>query len=228
MRHIVNDLANIIRKHQETLPNIEEMDVDDKFREVYKDTEDGKLTIENEMHMCTGLRKVHMEIASLGPLDILHCIWYPDPEFNLPIFGADIVANKKVVTAAITDISPVDDLYHPIYEDIADISSYYSFRHNREIPAWGTIFSPYCKFARLDDDEEIDVFCNVVNEYLDAFVGAVWKATMDSRGAEQRWLAQSDYCTNQRKNDKTRKILEAYFGARWADQYINEVLFDEP
>jgi len=228
MRHIVNDLADIIRKHQETLPNIEEMDVDDKFREVYKDTDDGKLTIENEMHMCTGLRKVHMEIASLGPLDILHCIWYPDPEFNLPIFGADIVANKKIVTAAITDISPVDDLCHPIYEDIEDISRYYSFKHNREIPAWGNIFSPYCKFARLDDEEDIDVFCNVVNEYLDVYVGAVWKATMDSRGAEQRWLAQSDYCTNQRKNDKTRKILEAYFGTRWADQYINEVLFDEP
>jgi len=228
MRHIVNDLADIIRKHQETLPNIEEMDVDDKFREVYKDTDDGKLTIENEMHMCTGLRKVHMEIASLGPLDILHCIWYPDPEFNLPIFGADIVANKKIVTAAITDISPVDDLCHPIYEDIEDISRYYSFKHNREIPAWGNIFSPYCKFARLDDEEDIDVFCNVVNEYLDVYVGAVWKATMDSRGAEQRWVAQSDYCTNQRKNDKTRKILEAYFGTRWADQYINEVLFDEP
>jgi len=228
MRHIVNDLADIIRKHQETLPNIEEMDVDDKFREVYKDTDDGKLTIENEMHMCTGLRKVHMEIATLGPLDILHCIWYPDPEFNLPIFGADIVANKKIVTAAITDISPVDDLCHPIYEDIEDISRYYSFKHNREIPAWGNIFSPYCKFARLDDEEDIDVFCNVVNEYLDVYVGAVWKATMDSRGAEQRWVAQSDYCTNQRKNDKTRKILEAYFGTRWADQYINEVLFDEP
>ena len=132
MRHIVNDLANIIRKHQETLPNIEEMDVDDKFREVYKETEDGKLTIENDMHVCTGLRKVHMEIASLGPLDILHCIWYPDPEFNLPIFGADIVANKSKVTAAITDISPVDGIEHSIYEDISDISRYYSFKHNRE------------------------------------------------------------------------------------------------
>ena len=60
------------------------------------------------MYICTGLRKVHMEIASLGPLDILHCIWYPDPEFDLPIFGADIVANNRMVSAAITDISPVD------------------------------------------------------------------------------------------------------------------------
>ena len=225
---IIDDLAKIIRKHQRSLPNVEKLDVDDEFRKVFKETEDGNLTIENDMYICTGLRKVHMEIASLGPLDILHCIWYPDPEFDLPIFGADIVANKNIVTAAITDISPVDGVDHPIYEDIEDISRYYSFRHNREIPTWGKIFSPYCKFARLDDSEEIDTFCHVVNEYLDVYVGAVWKATMDSRGAEQRWVAQSDYCTNQKKNDKTRKILEKYFGVRWADQYINEVLFDEP
>ena len=227
-KQIVKDLASIIGNHQKSLPNIEKLDVTDKFKEVYKETEDGNLSIENDMHMCTGLRKVHTEIASLGPLDILHCIWYPDPEFDLPIFGADIVANKSVVTAAITDVSPVDSISHPVYEDIADISRYYSFRHTREIPTWGKIFSPYCKFARLDDSEEIDTFCHVVNEYLDVYVGAVWKATMDSRGAEQRWVAQSDYCTNQKKNDKTRKILEKYFGVRWADQYINEVLFDEP
>ena len=227
-REIINDLANIIREHQKSLPNIEKLDVKDKFREVYKETEDGNLTIENDMHMCTGLRKVHMEIASLGPLDILHCIWYPDPEFDLPIFGADIVANQKIVTAAITDISPVDGIDHPIYEDVEDIARYYSFRHNREIPAWGTIFSPYSKFARLDDSEEIDKFCNVVNEYLDVFVGAVWKSTMNYNRADERYEGQINYCEKQKKNDKTRRILEKYFGEKWADDYINEVLFDEP
>jgi hypothetical protein len=104
-RKIIDDLASIIRKHQKTLPNVEKLDVDDEFRQVFKETEDGNLTIENDMYICTGLRKVHMEIASLGPLDILHCIWYPDPEFDLPIFGADIVANNRMVSAAITDIS---------------------------------------------------------------------------------------------------------------------------
>tara|TARA_B100000614_G_scaffold261100_1_gene289708 strand:+ start:157 stop:846 length:690 start_codon:yes stop_codon:yes gene_type:complete len=227
-REIINDLANIIREHQKTLPNIEKLDVDDKFREVYKETEDGNLVIENDMHTCTGLRKVHMEIASLGPLDILHCIWYPDPEFDLPIFGADIVANKSIVTAAITDISPVDGVEHPIYEDIEDISKYYSFRHNREIPTWGKIFSPYCKFARLDDSEEIDTFCHVVNEYLDVFTGAVWRSTMNYNRADERYEGQINYCEKQKKNDKTRKILEKYFGEKWADDYINEVLFDEP
>ena len=150
---IIDDLAKIIRKHQRSLPNVEKLDVDDEFRKVFKETEDGNLTIENDMYTCTGLRKVHMEIASLGPLDILHCIWYPDPEFDLPIFGADIVANKKTVSAAITDISPVDGIGHPVYDDIADISRYYSFKHNRDMPIWGDIFSPYCKFARLETEE---------------------------------------------------------------------------
>ena len=227
-RKIIDDLARIIRKHQKTLPNVEKLDVDDEFRQVFKETEDGNLTIENDMYTCTGLRKVHMEIASLGPLDILHCIWYPDPEFDLPIFGADIVANKKIVTAAITDISPVDGLDHPIYEDIEGISQYYSFKHNREIPTWGTIFSPYSKFARLDDSEEIGKFCDVVNEYLDVFVGAVWKSTMNYNRADERYEGQINYCEKQKKNDKTRKILEKYFGEKWADDYINEVLFDEP
>ena len=35
-REIINDLADIIRDHQESLPNVEELDVKDKFREVYK------------------------------------------------------------------------------------------------------------------------------------------------------------------------------------------------
>ena len=73
-REIINDLADIIRDHQDTLPNLEELDVKDKFKEVYKETEDGNLVIENDMHTCTGLRKVHMEIASLGP-----CLLYTSP-----------------------------------------------------------------------------------------------------------------------------------------------------
>jgi len=225
---IIDDLAKIIRKHQKTLPNVELLDVDDKFEKVYKETEDGKLNIHNEMFSCTGLRKVHLEIATLGPLDILHCIWYPDPEFNLPIFGADIVANNNNVSAAITDISPVDGIGHPIYDDIADISRFFNFDNNRDVPSWGNIFSPYCKFASLRTDEERDTFCRVVNQYLDVYAGAVWKSIRDNYGADLRYEGQLQYCKNQKLNDKTRRILAKYFGDEWADSYINQILFDEP
>ena len=225
---MIDDLANIIRKHQKTLPNVEPLDVDDEFEQVYKETEDGNLSIRNEMFSCTGLRKVHLEVASLGKLDILHCIWYPDPEFNLPIFGADIVANNNICSAAITDISPVDGIGHSIYEEVADISRYYGFRHNRDLPQWGEIFSPYCKFARLEDDEDRENFCHVVNEYLDTFVSAVWRSTINYNRADERYDAQINYCKKQKLNDKTRRILVNYFGDKWADNYINQVLFDEP
>ena len=225
---MIDDLAKIIRKHQKTLPNVEPFDVDDEFAQVYKETEDGNLSIKNEMFSCTGLRKVHLEVATLGKLDILHCIWYPEPDFDIPIFGADIVANNNVCSAAITDISPVDGIMSPVYDEIADISRYYSFKNNRDMPQWGDIFSPYCKFARLESDDDRTTFCQVVDEYLDAFVSSVWKSTMDYSRAEERYEGQINYCKKQKLNDKTRRILAKYFGDAWADDYINKVLFDEP
>ena len=126
---MIDDLANIIRKHQKTLPNVEPLDVDDEFEQVYKDTEDGNLSIKNEMFSCTGLRKVHLEIASLGKLDILHCIWYPDPEFNLPIFGADIVANNNISvllsqTSLLSMVSDTQSMMRlQISADIMDLST---------------------------------------------------------------------------------------------------------
>ena len=54
------------------------------------------------------------------------------------------------------------------------------------------------------------------------------KSTMNYNRADERYEGQINYCEKQKKNDKTRKILEKYFGEKWADDYINEVLFDEP
>ena len=36
------------------------------------------------------------------------------------------------------------------------------------------------------------------------------------------------YCESQKKNDKTRGILEKWFDKEWTDKYMNEVLFDPP
>mgnify|MGYP001201919633 FL=1 len=47
-------------------------------------------------------------------------------------------------------------------------------------------------------------------------------------GEEERLQAQLNYCNQQKKNDKTRGILERCFNKEWADRYMDEVLFDEP
>ena len=43
-----------------------------------------------------------------------------------------------------------------------------------------------------------------------------------------RYDDQIYYCDQQRKNDKTRGILERWFDKDWTNDYIDKVLFDKP
>ena len=54
-----------------------------------------KLVIKNQCYQTRTFRKLHLELAQIGSsLDILHCVMFPRPEFDLPIFGADLVAGR--------------------------------------------------------------------------------------------------------------------------------------
>ena len=44
----------------------------------------------------------------------------------------------------------------------------------------------------------------------------------------RRYEGQLSYCLQQKRNDKTRRVLEKAFDASWADRYIEELLFDDP
>ena len=47
-----------------------------------------ELYIENEFHKAKGFRKLHIEVAEFSKnLKILHCVFFPDPKFDIPIFG---------------------------------------------------------------------------------------------------------------------------------------------
>jgi phycocyanobilin:ferredoxin oxidoreductase len=228
MIKIIDNLVDIIHSYQKLLPNLKPLEVDDGYKEVFKETEDGNLNISNEMYYCNSLRKVHLEVATLGTLNILHCIWYPNPEYDLPIFGADIVGTKNFISAAITDISPVDTISSPVYEHIGPIHSDYNFSNEREVPGWGEIFSPYCKFSRLETENEQELFCELVNEYLRCFTKAASNQKKIKKRTKARREGQIRYCENQKMNDKTRRLLAKYFGDEWAGKYISEVLFDHP
>jgi phycocyanobilin:ferredoxin oxidoreductase len=67
-----------------------------------------KLVIENRCYQSREFRKMHLELAQVGKtLDILHCVMFPNPEYDLPMFGCDIVSGRGQVAAAIVDLSPV-------------------------------------------------------------------------------------------------------------------------
>ena len=73
-------------------------------------------------------------------------------------------------------------------------------------------------------------FYCIVLEYLGVFCESVRDAELDTDWIKEtrRMDDQIWYCNQQKKNDKTRGILEKFFGKQWAENYIDTILFDKP
>ena len=223
-RSIVEDVSDLIRQVVQELPGFEKMDNE------YPEIDHEQVHIVNEMWKSTGLRKIHLETGKAQGMDVLHCVLFPDPRYNIPIFGCDIVATPATVTAAIVDVSPVYGAER-VYPDIARVANNFTFKHKRPLPLWSEeIFSPHCKFMRLKSEiDKANYYC-VVSLYLRIFCDVVRDAKHDHfwpnvmrRIDDQIW-----YCKSQKKNDKTLAVLSKWFDKEFAEKYIDTILFDEP
>jgi phycocyanobilin:ferredoxin oxidoreductase len=229
---LVDALGERIRESWQLLPDLAPLAVDPELEAISGSLDGEALFIRNELRQCRGLRKLHLETARLGAgLQILHCVLFPDPRFDLPVFGADIVAGAAGVSAAIVDLSPVTDaLPEAVARPLAARPSRH-YSQARELPAWGTIFSPFVRFVRPASGAEEQLFIAEVGEFLEVLAGAIRSGTAqppDHPATVERWQGQLRYCRHQKRNDKTRRVLEKAFNPAWADRYIEELLFDDP
>jgi phycocyanobilin:ferredoxin oxidoreductase len=232
MHPLVDALADRIRICRQDLPDLAPLAVDPDLEAITATLDGEALFIRNELHQCRGLRKLHLETARLGlGLQILHCVFFPDPRYDLPVFGADIVASPAGISAAIVDLSPVtahlpDSVRTPLEDLVLP-----PFQQVRELPAWGSIFSPFVRFIRPVDAEEEGWFVDLVGRYLEILATAIRQGEPDAADALptlHRHQGQLSYCLQQKRNDKTRRVLEKAFSPEWADRYIEELLFDNP
>jgi phycocyanobilin:ferredoxin oxidoreductase len=189
-----------------------------------------KLRIENRCYQSPQFRKVHLELAQVGSmLDILHCVMFPRPEYGLPMFGTDLVGGRGQISAAIVDLSPISgDRQLPLaYGQALRDLPVPPFSQPRELPEWGSIFSEFCLFIRpVSPQEETDFINHVITMLEIHCQRAIATAPTPERRADIL-AGQQHYCTQQKQNDKTRRVLEKAFGSEWADHYMTTVLFDE-
>ncbi len=188
--------------------------------------------ITNELHYARGFRKLHLECARIGQgLQILHCVMFPDPVYDIPIFGVDVVLTSSGISAAIVDLSPVStSLPSSICTQLTNVSNL-PFRSVRDLPEWGNIFSDYVIFIRPEDEFEERHFLDLVDKYLNILIQyslSIKPKRSDEISTIKRTQYQRFYCLQQRRNDKTRNVLTKAFGQEWADRYINTLLFDSP
>ena len=211
------------------LENLEIIDVDPNLTNIISNEIGRELYIENEFHKAKGFRKLHIEVAEFSKnLKILHCVFFPDPMFDIPIFGMDLVKINDIVSAAIVDLSPASQNQGSKYEKYLSEVDKSSFTSLREIPNWGEIFSKNVFFASLKNNLEKIEFCRVVDQYLSVLIKLSKDAKPEFKEEiiEERIAYQKNYCVQQMKNKKTSMVLLKYFDERWVDKYIKTVLFD--
>ncbi|MEB3234314.1 MAG: phycocyanobilin:ferredoxin oxidoreductase [Cyanobacteriota bacterium] len=229
---LMDALAAGIRERWQTFEGLAPLQLADDLAEISGSLDGEALFIRNELAQCRGLRKLHLETARLGAgLQILHCVFFPDPRFDLPVFGADVVASPAGVSAAIADLSPTRGVLPARLQQALADDPGPAFRQRRDLPPWGAIFSPHVCFIRPDGPDEEQAFVARVDRFLQLLQEAIAAAPPDAADAAatvERWQGQLSYCRQQKRNDKTRRVLEKAFNPSWADRYIEELLFDDP
>jgi phycocyanobilin:ferredoxin oxidoreductase len=229
---LIRQLADTIISHWQQYLDLSPYQLPEGLGYVEGKLEGEKLTIENRCYQTPQFRKMHLELAKVGTsLDILHCVMFPHPAYPLPMFGCDMVAGKAGVSAAIADISPTSPertLPLAYQQELANLPPA-QFSEIRDLPQWGDIFSEYCLFIRPHNLDEEQEFLSWVASFLKIHCQAAVNSQPVSPQQQALYLdGQRNYCTQQQKNDKTRRVLEKAFGVEWAENYLNSVLFDLP
>jgi phycocyanobilin:ferredoxin oxidoreductase len=226
---LILDLLQNIREHRALLENLKSIKIDPNLTNIISNDTGREFYIENEFHKAKGFRKLHIEVAEFSKkLKILHCVFFPDPKFDIPIFGMDLVKINDIVSAAIVDLSPVSQNQGLKYEKFLYEVDKSSFTSLREIPKWGNIFSKNVFFASLKNKTEKHAFSMVVDSYLSILIKLSKEAKPEFKEEiiEERIKYQKNYCLQQMKNEKTSMVLLKYFDEEWVNNYIKTVLFD--
>ena len=222
-------LVRNIGERRSLLRSLEPIEINPDFLNIVSKNKESNFFIENQFHKAKGFRKLHVEIAEFSSnLKILHCVFFPDPNYDIPIFGLDLVKVNDVVTAAIVDLSPVSSSINLELESLLIEANKDDFGIKRKIPDWGNIFSKYVFFASLKNEQDQNYFYKIVDIYMSILVKLTRNILPDEQpeNIQERIYFQKKYCTQQMKNEKTSMVLLKYFDKKWVDRYIREILFD--
>ncbi|MEM8719954.1 MAG: phycocyanobilin:ferredoxin oxidoreductase [Cyanobacteria bacterium P01_G01_bin.39] len=231
--YLIQQLANCIEEQWIRQLELSYYSIPEDLGYVEGNLEEEKLIIENRCYQTTKFRKLHLELAQVGDrLDILHCVMFPRSNYNLPIFGVDLVGTKAGIGAAIVDLSPINSqrVLSPSYIKALASLPTVEFSQPRKLPEWGNIFSGFCLFVHPKNAKEEQCFLERVQQYLTIHCQAALASSPVSNQQQQANIlsGQRYYCQQQQQNDKTRRVLEKSMGKAWADRYVTQMLFDCP
>ena len=171
----------------------------------------------NKRYVGDNYRLAHIERYSDSNLEVLHFTCFPNPTFQHPIFGFDIITTDKKPLAAFMDWSPVDNT--------TSIKAGYKFEKEYPLPDWAKlIFSQY-PLAIVPNDSEMNTLSHDVTQNFEIYLHILNNSKEALDRVDYIVAAQNRYCENQQKNQRTYNVLKAKLGEERAKYFINNILF---
>ena len=169
---------------------------------------------------------------------VMNLVISPFNNYDLPFFGADFVTLPSGHLIAL-DLQPAlknDDIHtQNVWPKIKSIHS----KWQSKLPFGGDIpleakqyFSPGFLWSRIPLGEEGDKLISQIikpafDEYLKLFLDLLGNSKIISEERSLKVLAgQKKYMRYRAEKDPARGMLRRFFGEKWTESYINNILFD--
>lgn len=179
------------------------------------------------------IRAAHVQGGN--SLQVLNFVIFPEIDYDLPFFGADLVTLPGGHLIAI-DMQPLfskNEAYQAKYSK--PIMSMFD-EYQKDLP-WGgdfpaeaqQYFSPAFLWTRPSETEVVEkkVFA-AFSDYLDAYINFVGQAEKitDRQQLSAILQAQKSYANYRAEKDPARGMLTRLYGEEWTEEYIHGFLFD--
>lgn len=194
----------------------------------YKANPSKKARIVNMCLTSDEYRKIRLTYYDAGDnTQVYNAVLYPDPKYDLPVLGVDLLAFNRKKFLSIVDFQPLHK-DHDFSEKLSPIKSSYdnlSGKMSSKFYDETQFFSQDMLFARFEDETIIE------NELFPAFQGYVethldlirnYNGVTDEKKTLERQQAYDTYSADR---DPATGLFMAMFGQDWALDFVHDFLF---
>lgn len=217
------------------LPGVEDL----PFEEPLSYQQSGKrpARIESWLWKTDQFRKIRATYIDAGiNAQVFNSVWYPSPEYDLPLLGIDFLSFGKKKVLCVLDFQPLtqDPEYLKKYcEPMADVKTKYeglSGSMSARFYDEAQFFSRQLIFAKFDNSEPVMTqLFPAFKEYVTAYIKMINEATPDPSPESKARVAQlqKDYDQYSAERDPAVGLFSTYWGEEWAEKFTHEFLFSD-
>jgi len=178
--------------------------------------------------------KIRMTYYDAGDsTQVYNAVFYPSPEYNLPVLGIDLLAFNRKKYLAIVDFQPIHDkeedhaaeyehLLKPIKEKYDSLKGRMSSKFYDETKH----FSEQMLFARFDDENIVskDLF-PAFQGYVETHLDLIRNTEAKPEVTDMVLSKVKAYDTYSADRDPATGLFAAMYGKEWAEDFVHDFLF---